>query len=152
VRVGGGHSVMLEEAGGCRSKPRPAATLRKHGQESVDLVSRAENCAFERAAVAFGASESELPDLGHLRRSSPPRPGTRWPQVVQATPSGKPERARPWRFWTCTAGAHISDELHSVIPLDAQAGCRLCFPNSQRIGGDDARTPEPRERGDARWR
>jgi hypothetical protein len=88
VRVGGGHSVMLEEAGGCRSKPRPAATLRKHGQESVDLVSRAENCAFERAAVAFGASESELPDLGHLRRSSPPRPG----HTVAAGRAGDAER------------------------------------------------------------
>jgi hypothetical protein len=48
------------------SKPRPAAALRKHGKEIVDLVLRAENRAFERGAVAFGAAEPELANLGHV--------------------------------------------------------------------------------------
>jgi hypothetical protein len=35
-----------------------------------------------------------------LRRSTCSPVAPAWPSLVQATPSGKPERARPWRFWT----------------------------------------------------
>jgi hypothetical protein len=37
-----------------------------HGKEIIDLLLRAENRAFERGAVAFGAAQLQVPDLSHV--------------------------------------------------------------------------------------
>ena len=59
------HDVHNHREGSC-SKARPSAALRNHGKEIVDLVLGAEDCAFERGAVAFGAAQLQFPDLGHV--------------------------------------------------------------------------------------